>query len=161
MTKVRYRMNRRIRLSALALVVLATIAALGSPSAAAAELSDYRWTHRPLLLFAPTDDDPRLVETLSRIDASQCAFLERDMVLGIVLADGQSTLADQSISVDQAQRLSERYAIGGNAFAALLIGKDGGEKLRVDEVPNLSTIYAVIDGMPMRSGEMRADSSGC
>jgi hypothetical protein len=154
-------MNRRIILSALTLIVLATITALGSPSAAAAELSDYRWTHRPLLLFAPTDEDPRLVEILSRIDASRCAFVERDMVIGIVLTEGQSTLADQPVNAIEAQRLSERYAIGENAFTALLIGKDGGEKLRVDGVPDLSTIYAVIDGMPMRSGEMRADSSRC
>jgi hypothetical protein len=113
------------------------------------------------LLFAPTDKDPQLVETLSRIDASRCAFLERDMVIGILLTEGQSTLAGQPINAVDSQRLSERYAIGENAFTALLIGKDGGEKLRVDEVPDLSTIYAVIDGMPMRSGEMRGDSSRC
>ncbi|WP_237570885.1 DUF4174 domain-containing protein [Mycolicibacterium lacusdiani] len=154
-------MNRRIISSALTLIVLATITALGSPSAAAAELNDYRWTHRPLLLFAPTDRDPRLVETLSRIDASRCAVLERDMVIGIVLTEGQSTLAGLPVNESEAQRLSERYAIGENAFTALLIGKDGGEKLRVDEVPDLSTIYDVIDGMPMRSAEIRADSSRC
>ncbi|BBY50463.1 hypothetical protein MARA_39310 [Mycolicibacterium arabiense] len=154
-------MNRRIISSALTLVVLATITALGSPSAAAAELSDYRWTHRPMLLFAPTDRDPQLVETLSRIDASRCALLERDVVIGIVLTEGQSTLAGQPVNAVEAQSLSERYGIGENAFTALLIGKDGGEKLRVDEVPDLSTIYAVIDGMPMRRGEMRAGSSPC
>ena len=154
-------MNRRIILSALTLIVLATITALGSPSAAAAELGDYRWTHRPLLLFAPTDNDPQLVETLSRIDASRCAFLERDMVIGIVLTEGQSTLAGQPVNPVESQRLSDRYAIGENAFTALLIGKDGGEKLRVDEVPDLSTIYTVIDGMPMRNSEMRDDASRC
>jgi hypothetical protein len=154
-------MNRRIVLSAVALIVLATITALGSPSAAAAELSDYRWIHRPLLLFAPTDGDSQLVETLSRIDASRCAFLERDMVIGIVLTEGQSTLAGLPVNAVESRRLSERYSIGENAFTVLLIGKDGGEKLRVDEVPDLSTIYAVIDGMPMRSGEMRGDSSRC
>ena len=55
----------------------------------------------------------------------------------------------------------DRYAIGDNAFSVLLIGKDGGEKLRVNEVPDLQTIYAVIDGMPMRSREMGADPGRC
>jgi hypothetical protein len=105
------------------------------------------------------DDDPRLVETLSRIDAGRCVFLERDMVVGIVVAEGRSTLADQPISADESRRLSDRYAAGGKAFRAVLIGKDGSEKLRVDEVPDLSAVYAVIDGMPMRRGEMRADAS--
>ena len=127
----------------------------------AAELSDYRWERRPLLLFAPTDSDPRLVETLSRIEASRCDFDGRDMVIGLVVAEGNSTLDGQAINADESQRLVNQYAIGDNAFSVLLIGKDGGEKLRVNEVPDLQAIYAVIDGMPMRSREMGANPSRC
>ncbi|MCV7348088.1 DUF4174 domain-containing protein [Mycolicibacterium rhodesiae] len=43
----------------------------------------------------------------------------------------------------------------------VLIGKDGGEKLRVTDVPDLERIYAVIDGMPMRSNEIRANPRIC
>ncbi|MEH3137806.1 MAG: DUF4174 domain-containing protein [Mycolicibacterium neoaurum] len=43
----------------------------------------------------------------------------------------------------------------------LLIGKDGYQKLRVDAVPNLQTVYAAIDGMPMRGQEMSANNSEC
>ncbi|WP_019512218.1 MULTISPECIES: DUF4174 domain-containing protein [Mycobacteriaceae] len=43
----------------------------------------------------------------------------------------------------------------------LLIGKDGTEKLRADTVPNLQTVYAVIDGMPMRGREMSGNNSEC
>jgi hypothetical protein len=57
--------------------------------------------------------------------------------------------------------LAKQYAIGENTFSALLIGKDGSEKLRLNEVPDLQAIYAVIDGMPMRSREMSADPSLC
>jgi Domain of unknown function (DUF4174) len=89
---VRNRSARRFRSSALTLIVLAISAALGSANAAAAELSDYRWERRPLLLFAPTDNDPRLIETLSRIEASRCDFADRDMVIGLVVTEGKSTL---------------------------------------------------------------------
>ena len=65
------------------------------------------------------------------------------------------------INADESQRLAKQYAIGENTFSALLIGKDGSEKLRVNEVPDLQAIYAVIDGMPMRSREMSADPSLC
>lgn len=143
------------------LVVLLASAALGSATAVAAELSDYLWEHRPLLVFAPTDSDPRLVETLSRIEASRCDFVDRDMVIGLVVTEGTSTLDGQVINADESQRLANQYAISENAFSVLLIGKDGGEKLRVNEVPDLRTIYAVVDGMPMRSGEMSANPSGC
>jgi hypothetical protein len=158
---VRNRSARRFRSSALTLIVLAISAALGSANAAAAELSDYRWERRPLLLFAPTDNDPRLIETLSRIEASRCDFVDRDMVIGQVVTEGRSTLDGQVINADESQRLAKQYAIGENTFSVLLIGKDGGEKLRVNEVPDLQAIYAVIDGMPMRSREMSANPGRC
>ncbi|MGB3351439.1 MAG: DUF4174 domain-containing protein [Mycobacterium sp.] len=143
------------------LIVLLTSTALGSATAVAAELSDYLWERRPLLVFAPTDSDPRLVETLSRIEASRCDFVDRDMVVGLVVTEGTSTLDGHVINADESQQLANEYAIGENAFSVLLIGKDGGEKLRVNEVPDLRTIYAVVDGMPMRSGEMSANPSRC
>lgn len=158
---VKNRNARRFNSSALVLIVLVTSTALASANAVAAELSDYRWEHRPLLLFAPTDSDPRLVETLSRIEASRCDFVDRDMVIGLVVTEGKSTLDGQVINADESQRLVKKYAIGENTFSTLLIGKDGGEKLRVNEVPDLQAIYAVIDGMPMRSREMSANPSRC
>lgn len=146
---------------ALMLVVLVTSSVLGSATVMASELSDYRWERRPLVLFAPSDSDPRLGETLSRIEATRCDFDGRDMVIGLVVADGTSTLDGQFIDADESRRLVNQYAIDGNAFTVLLIGKDGGEKLRINGVPDLRTIYAVIDGMPMRSREMDADPNRC
>lgn len=153
--------KRSVRGSAIVLAFLAVGTVLGSATAAADELDDYRWDRRPLLLFAPTAGDPRLAETVSRIEASRCDFVSRDMVLGQLVSQGDSTIDGHVVNADEAQRLRDRFAITENAFGALLIGKDGGEKLRVDEVPDLRTIYAVIDGMPMRSAEMNADPSPC
>ena len=155
------RSARRLTLSALALIVLLAGSVPGSASAVADELGGYRWERRPLLLFAPKNSDPRLVETLSRIEASRCDFVDRDMVIGVVVADGNSTLDGQVIDADESQRLTKRFAIGEDTFSALLIGKDGFEKLRVNEVPDLQAIYAVIDGMPMRNREMRANQGEC
>lgn len=153
--------TRSVRRSALVLIALAMSTALGSATASADALDDYRWDRRPLLLFAPTDSDPRLVETLSRIEASRCDFAGRDMVLGQLVTDGNSTLDGRVISADESRQLANRYAIGDDAFSVLLIGKDGGEKLRINAVPDLQTIYAVVDGMPMRSREAAADPSQC
>lgn len=153
--------KRSVRRLALVFVVLVVSTALGSGTAMAAELSDYRWESRPLLVFAPKQSDPRLAETLSRIETTQCDFTGRDMVLGVVVPEGNSTLDGQAVEADEARRLMDQFAIGDNAFSVVLIGKDGGEKLRVDEVPDLRTVYAVVDGMPMRSREMGADPGRC
>ena len=154
-------MLRSLTRSAVVLAVLVSGAALGSGVAGAAELGDYLWQRRPLLLFAPTDDDPRLVDTLRGIDASRCDFVEREMVLGVVVDTGTSTLDGQAMDAAAARRLTDRYGVGADSFAAVLIGKDGGQKLRVDDVPDLRTVYAVIDGMPMRAREASAAPRRC
>ena len=142
-------------------LLVTSAAALGPAQAMAAELSDYLWERRPLLLFAPTDSDPRLVETMRRIEASRCDFAERDMVLGRILAEGTSTLDGRVLDSNQAQRLVSKFGISTNSLIVVLIGKDGGEKLRVADVPDLQAIYDVIDGMPMRARETSANPSRC
>jgi hypothetical protein len=127
----------------------------------AAELSDYLWERRPLLLFAPTESDPRLIETMRRIEASRCDFVDRDMVLGRIVTEGTSTLDGHVVGTNQAHRLASEFGIGASSFSVVLIGKDGGEKLRANDVPDLQAIYAVIDGMPMRGREMGADPGRC
>ena len=136
-------------------------AALGPAQAMAAELSDYLWQRRPLLLFAPSESDPRLLETMRRMAASRCDFVDRDMVLGRIVTEGTSTLDGNVVDPNQAQKLFSDFGIGANTFSVVLIGKDGGEKLRVADVPDLQSIYAVIDGMPMRARETSADPSRC
>jgi hypothetical protein len=142
----------------LVLAIFLSGTALGSATAGAVGLDDYLWERRPLLLFAPTESDPRLAETLGRIEASRCEFADRDMVLGLVVTEGTSTLDCQVITAEESRRLADQYGVGDNAFAVALIGKDGTEKLRVDDVPDLRRIYAVIDGMPMRGRETSAAS---
>ena len=158
---VRHHPSRRFIRIALSVIVLMASAALMPARAAAAELGDYLWQSRPLLLFAPTENDPRLVETMRRIDASRCDFVDRDMVLGRIVTEGTSTLDGQVVDTNEAQRLQSEFGIGANSFSVVLIGKDGGEKLRVNDVPDLPTIYAVVDGMPMRGREMGADPDRC
>ena len=159
---VRNLLSRHFLRGALTVVLLVTsAAALGPAQAMAAELSDYLWERRPLLLFAPTESDPRLVETMRRIEASRCDFAERDMVLGRILAEGTSTLDGRVLDSNQAQRLVSKFGISTNSLIVVLIGKDGGEKLRVADVPDLQAIYDVIDGMPMRARETSANPSRC
>ena len=83
------------------------------------------------------------------------------MVLGRILAEGTSTLDGRVLDTNQAQRLMSKFGISTDSFSVVLIGKDGGEKLRVANVPDLQAIYDVIDGMPMRARETSADPSRC
>ena len=41
------------------------------------------------------------------------------------------------------------------AFTFILIGKDGGEKMRSDTVVSTQQLFAIIDAMPMRKEEIK------
>jgi hypothetical protein len=154
-----FRQYIRSTLTVIFLVVSA--AALSPAQAAAAELSDYLWQRRPLLLFAPSESDPRLLETMRRIEASRCDFMDRDIVLGRIVTEGTSTLDGHVVDTEQVRQLVSEFGIGSDSFSVVLIGKDGGEKLRLSDIPDLQAIYAVIDGMPMRARETSANPSRC
>jgi hypothetical protein len=95
------------------------------------------------------------------IEASRCDFVDRDMVLGRIVTEGTSTLGGHVLDTNQARRLLSEFGIGADSFGVVLIGKDGSEKLRVADVPDLQKIYAVIDDMPMRARETSANPRRC
>ncbi|MDR9436792.1 MAG: DUF4174 domain-containing protein [Thiohalophilus sp.] len=142
-----------------ALILLAQVGITSTLTAG--QLSDYEWQNRPLLLFAPDSDDPRLQQTRTRLDQHRCELDDRQMILGEFVAQGQSRLAGKPVTGQTAANLRERYGIEPGQFAVILIGKDGGEKYRLYEVPELDGIFALIDGMPMRQNEMAQNPVDC
>lgn len=118
-------------------------------------MATFRWQKRPFVLFAENDQDARLRQQLSAVEASRDGFDERDMVLIVVLENGPSRAGDWALTVDDADRLRTSYGIEGGGFAFRLVGKDGGVKRQGREIVPLDTIYAQIDSMPMRQEEMR------
>ncbi|KOH44068.1 DUF4174 domain-containing protein [Sunxiuqinia dokdonensis] len=52
------------------------------------------------------------------------------------------------------------YKKADSGFEVVLLGFDGGIKLRKNELLPLAELYATIDAMPMRLREMERKSSG-
>lgn len=131
-----------MRSLALALALIATPTLAADPEPPATPLDPLAWKTRPVVLFAPADDHPRLVEARRAIDAARAGFDERDMHLIVVTGDAHAALR-------------KRFGVPRDTFAALLIGKDGGEKERADRLESLTAWFTRIDSMPMRIREMR------
>ncbi len=51
--------------------------------------------------------------------------------------------------------LRDRFAADTDRYVAVLVGKDGFEKLRAGQPILNETLFATIDAMPMRRQEMR------
>lgn len=112
---------------------------------------------RPLLIFTARPDDPQLAEQL-RLLASQNAGVEdRELVPIALPLHGEPPTAER-LSSAEADRLRHQLHIPARQFTVVLIGKDGGEKIRATLPIRPGELFATIDAMPMRQEEMRSRS---
>ncbi|NNK16677.1 MAG: DUF4174 domain-containing protein [Sulfitobacter sp.] len=108
-----------------------------------ADLSEFRWKKRPVLVFADSEDDPAYIEQLELLGQRPEALLERDV---IVLTD-----------TDPEARSPLRLKMRPRGFMLVLVGKDGGVKLRKPFPWDVREITRSIDKMPMRQREIREE----
>jgi hypothetical protein len=140
------------------IMAAATLAAGLADAAAASPLADYRWHSRVLLIFAPTDTTT-LVEQSKDLLADKPGLAERDLVvLAIVGRDPpRLVFGREPASAVSAEALRQRFDVAEPVgFTAILVGKDGGEKLRQTHPIRHDELYAVIDAMPMRRSEAQS-----
>ena len=105
------------------------------------DLSEFRWKKRPVLVFADSADDPAFVEQLELLNARSEELRTRDVV---VLTD-----------TDPDARSALRLKMRPRGFMLVLVGKDGGTKLRKPFPWDVREISRSIDKMPMRQREIR------
>jgi len=106
-----------------------------------------RWQQRVLLLTAPSAQDANFKRQTALLAAGRAALKARDVRVLNAPFD-QLSAADQRL-------LTRQLRLGSSAFTVLLLGKDGGEKLRRARPMTVAELTAVIDQMPMRRQEMR------
>ena len=108
-------------------------------------LSEYLWQKRPIIVFADSEFDPSFVEQMALLGSDMEDLEERDVV---VLTD-----------TNPAEQSALRAELRPRGFVMVLVGKDGGVKLRKASPWDVREISRVIDKMPMRQQEMRAQGT--
>jgi hypothetical protein len=118
-----------LRIGVMALGLVAMTAAAQSP-------------HR-LVVVVGSPTDPRVERQHAALETHAAALRERDVVV-------------QQITPAAARRERPELGVTPQAvFQLLLVGKDGGVKLRKTDPVAAAEIIALIDTMPMRQSEMR------
>ena len=105
------------------------------------DLNEFVWEKRPIVVFADSPNDPAFAEQMELLRDRRDDLEERDVV---VLTD-----TDPSARSDLRRKLRPR------GFALVLIGKDGGVKLRKPKPWDVRELSRVIDKMPMRIQEIK------
>ncbi len=110
------------------------------------DLDTYRWTHRPVVVFADSPEDPRYQEQIAKLLEDVPALLDRDV---IVFAD-----------TDPKARSALRQKLRPRGFMLVLIDKDGAVALRKPLPWSVRELTRTIDKMPMRLREVEERRGG-
>ncbi len=124
------------------LTVLLCGTAAQAETTEAVTLEPHLWKARPLVIFAPAEDDPRLLQQLDWLESRKDEIEERDVVV-IIDVEGEESTA-----------LRDKYH--PRDFQIILVGKDGQVKLRKPFPWDVRELSRAIDKMPMRKQEIRS-----
>ncbi len=108
--------------------------------------------YRPLLVFAPKPDDPALLAQLHMLKDSAPGLTRRDVLVIAVPYDTPSP-SEVNLTPEAATEARRRFHVAPTDFAVILIGKDGGDKLRSFKPVSFTKLQDTIDSMPMRRQE--------
>lgn len=104
-------------------------------------LADLKWIARPVVVLADSPEDPAFKRQMELLEARQGELVERDV---IVITD-----SDPGAGSELRKKLRPR------GFMLVLIGKDGGVKLRKPFPWDVRELSRQIDKMPIRQQEIR------
>lgn len=115
-------------------------------------LEDLRWKHRVLFVFPPEEEGSTFSWEVS--DSLLTSFSDRDLLF-FVFEDSVLSNSDYTFEPAYQEFLKKKYVLGSKDLCWVLIGKDGGSKMRREgELPDWDELFGVIDAMPMRVREL-------
>ena len=131
---------------------LVATAAAASP-AGAGDLAPFAWDRRVLVVFAAMEG-AALREQRDLLAGARPDLEERDItVLAVIGPDRVEALLGSTRGATPAALRGRFRVPPEQPFAAVLVGKDGGEKWRADRPAAPEELFALIDAMPMRRHE--------
>ena len=106
-----------------------------------AELADFKWVNRVLVIFADSPLDPSFAEQITLLAERPDALMDRDVV---ILTDA-----------DPDARSPIRTELRPRGFALVIVDKDGRVMLRKPDPWDIREITRAIDKTPLRQQEIR------
>jgi hypothetical protein len=121
-------------------------------SAQISGLEPYEWENRVLIIFEDAGAKQSWAQE-SLVMVGDQHFEERDMVV-LRISDEVEPLVGEAAPGIDARALRRELGVGDTAFRTVLIGKDGGVKLKSSSPICAATLFNTVDAMPMRRQEI-------
>lgn len=117
-------------------------------------LKPYQWENRIVLILTNDENAEKYQKQLAVFQSDKAGLKDRKLVIGKVMPKQYCLGLDKSNWV-QSPELYRDFHSKNTDFEVILIGLDGGVKLRQNEILNLEKLFATIDVMPMRQAELK------
>ncbi|MGI9435058.1 MAG: DUF4174 domain-containing protein [Geminicoccaceae bacterium] len=121
-------------------------------------LDIYNWQNRIVVVIADAHTTEQLAEQHRMLLADPDGLQDRDLIIVTVERELVQVDGVENTSI-RADHLRDALNVPDQGYSTLLIGKDGGVKLRSRQPVRTEDLFALIDGMPMRQREMRGHPS--
>ena len=117
-------------------------------------LKPYQWENRIVLIFTNDVNAEKYQKQLAVFQSDKAGLEERKLLIGKV-TPRQYCLGLEDSKCVQSAELYRQFYTKNRDFEVILIGLDGGVKLRQTAILSLEKLFATIDVMPMRRAELR------
>ena len=118
----------------------------------AQNLSQHLWKNRVILILS--EDNAVFERQILAFKANEKGMNERSLIVYHLKSDEYEQVMPKS-EVHKSKNLFEKYKQANISFEVILIGLDGGIKLRQTDFLSCEKLFATIDSMPMRSAEIK------
>lgn len=122
----------------------------------AQNISKHQWENRLVLILADDAESTMLKEQLDIFKANEPGLEDRKLLVYQILPEQYKIGLNQSGTWVSGEKLYKKYSSGLAAFEVILIGLDGGVKMRQSELLTVEDLFGTIDVMPMRRAELRS-----
>ena len=124
-------------------------------SISAQSLDDHLWKDRVVLIFSPDFQSGKGKDQFSILNKEKVELEDRKL---IIYQLSPETALKGTLPIDDLvfiKEMYQRFSIPKDEFSVLLIGLDGGEKLKQSALLTTEELFGIIDRMPMRKNELR------
>lgn len=128
---------------------------LFSGRVASQDLDKHKWQNRLIVILTNDTQNETYKKQVNVFHDEDEGFKERKLLVYHVKA-GEYKTGFENENWKKSTQLYDRFKKSESDFEILLLGLDGGVKLRQDELLTVKKLYAKIDVMPMRQREIES-----
>ncbi|MET6989484.1 DUF4174 domain-containing protein [Sediminicola arcticus] len=130
-------------------IVLFTLMVMGLPLLQAQEPSSFKWKNRLLLILVKTLSEDVYIQQMAELNAHKKGLNDRKLMV-YQIQPNRYTIGLSDHNWQQSRQLYERNKKTKTPYEIILVGLDGGNKLRKTTFLSCQELFDAIDAMPMR-----------